>query len=59
MKYIHFTGEDLVKYSRRFMYGCFFLDGVIFFKIRENSREQDLKREIYKNIKNGDYVYKG
>ena len=59
MRKIHFTGDDLVKYSRRFMYGCFFLDGVLFLKIREDKRERDLKQEIYKNIKNGDYKYKG
>ena len=59
MRYIHFTGDDLVKYSTRFMYGSFFLNGVIFFKISEDTRERDLKQEIYKNIKNGDYKYKG
>ena len=59
MRYIHFTCDDLVKYSTRFMYGSFFLNGVIFFKIREDTRERDLKQEIYKNIKNGDYKYKG
>ena len=59
MRYIHFTGDDLVKYSTRFMYGSFFLNGVIFFKVREDTRERDLKQEIYKNIKNGDYKYKG
>ena len=59
MRNIHFTGDDLVKYSTRFMYGSFFLNGVIFFKVREYTRERDLKQEIYKNIKNGDYKYKG
>ena len=58
MRYIHFTGDDLVIYSRRFMYGSFFLNGVIFFKVREDTRERELKQEIYKNIKNGDYKYK-
>ena len=59
MRYIHITGDDLVKYSKRFMYGTFFLNGILFFKIREDKRERDLKQEIYKNIKNGDYKYKG
>jgi hypothetical protein len=38
---------------------CLWLfNGLIFFKIREEWREEDLKREIYKNVKSGDYKYK-
>ena len=58
MRYIHFTGDDLVKYSKRFMYGTFFLNGVLFLKIREDKRERDLECKIYENINNGSYKYK-
>ena len=33
-------------------------NGLVLFKIREDWREEDLKCEIYKNVKSGDYKYK-
>lgn len=58
MRNIHFTGDDLVKYSRRFMYGTFFLNGVMFYKIREDRREKALEYKIYENVRNESYKYR-
>ena len=51
MKQISFKINKIIK--------CLWLfNGLVFFKIREEWREQDLKCEIYKNVKSGDYKYK-
>ena len=51
MKIIRIDTNKIVKYIWLF-------NGLVYFKIREDWREHDLKREIYENIKSGDFQYK-
>ena len=55
MSKIHFDITD--KIVGRFFIGSICFNGLIFFKVREDYRERNLKREICGNVKSGDYKY--
>ena len=55
MSKTHFDITD--KIVRMFFRGSMCFNGLIFFKVREDYRERNLKREIYGNVKSGDYKY--
>jgi hypothetical protein len=48
------------KFVNRFIIGVWGFNGLLFLKMREDRREQDLekkiKEEIYENVKNGRYM---
>lgn len=46
-------------FLNRVFIGTMCVNCILFYKIREDYKESNLKREIYSNIKNGDYKYLG